>query len=73
MNTRLATVLAVILLPAASVRAGEARIFLNGLYNVSSIKYSDSRTFKEFTEQGTLDTTYEAKAAFGFKAAFSTA
>jgi hypothetical protein len=67
MNSRLATVLAVILLPAASVRAGEARIFLNGLYNVSSIKYSDSRTFTEFTEQGTLDTTYEAKAAFGFE------
>lgn len=67
MNSRVATALTVILLPAASAGAGEARIFLNGLYNVSSLKYSDSRTFTEFIEQGTLDTKYEAKAAFGFE------
>jgi hypothetical protein len=67
MSSRLATALTVLLLPAASAGAGEARIFLNGLYNVSSLKYSDSRTFTEFTEQGTLDTQYEAKSAFGFE------
>jgi hypothetical protein len=67
MNARLATALTVIVLPAASAGAGEARIFLNGLYNVSSPKYSDSRTFTEFTEQGTLDTQYTAKAGPGFE------
>lgn len=66
MNTRLATALTVILLPA-SAGAGEARIFLNGLYNTSSPKYSDSRTFTEFTEQATLDTRYDAKAGPGFE------
>lgn len=67
MSSRLAAALCIILLPAASAGAGEARIFLNGLYNVSSLEYSDSRTFTEFTEQGTLDTAYAAKAAFGFE------
>ena len=67
MSSRLATALTVILLPAASAGAGEARIFLNGLYNVSTPKYSDSRTFTEFIEQGTLDTKYEAKAGPGFE------
>ncbi len=67
MNSRLAIALTVLLLPAASAGAGEARIFLNGLYNLSSLKYSDSRTFTEFIEQGTLDTKYEAKAGPGFE------
>lgn len=67
MRSRLATALCAVLLPAASAGAGEVRVFLNGLYNVSSLKYSDSRTFTEFAEQGTLDTSYEAKSAFGFE------
>src|SRR6185295_10040944 len=67
MRSRPATALCILLLPAATAGAGEARIFLNGLYNVSSLKYSDSRTFTEFTEQATLDTEYEAKSAFGFE------
>jgi hypothetical protein len=67
MSSRLATALTLVLLPAASASAGEARLFLNGIYNVSSLKYSDSRTFTEFIEEGTLETEYEAKSAFGFE------
>ena len=67
MSSRLATALTLVLLPAASAGAGEARLFLNGIYNVSSLTYSDSRTFTEFIEEGTLETEYEAKSAFGFE------
>lgn len=68
MNSRLASAVAVLLLATASAGAGEARIFLNGLYNVSSLKYSDSLTFTEFAEQGSLDTEYKAKAGPGIEA-----
>lgn len=68
MNSRLAPALTAVLLTAASAGAGEARVFLSGLYNLSSLKYSDSRTFTEFTEPGALDTAYEAKAGPGFEA-----
>jgi hypothetical protein len=65
-----ASALAVVLITAASAGAGEVRVFLNGLYNVSPVDYSSSRTFTEFTEQGSLAVSYKAKAGPGVEGGF---
>lgn len=67
MRAKLASAAALVLISSASARAGEFRVFVNGLYNVSSVDYSSSRTFTEFTEQGSLSASYEAKAGPGFE------
>ena len=71
MNSRPAAALTFVLLIAGSAAtAGEVRIFLNGLYNLSSLKYSDSRTVTEFAETGSLDTSYEGKKGPGVEGGF---
>lgn len=70
MKARLASAVAVVLITSVPARAGEARIFVNGLYKVSSVDYSSSRTFSEFAEQGSLNTSYDAKGGPGVEGGF---
>ena len=68
MKTRLA--LAVLVLSVgsvASVGAGDrVRLVLNGAFDSGSLDYAQSRTFKEFAEDGTIDTKYSAGTGKGF-------
>ena len=54
-------------LALASPASAEARlkIIANGTFAAGSVDFEDTRTFTEFVEQGTLDTSYSADTAFG--------
>ena len=68
MKTRLT--LAVLVLSVgsvASVGAGDrVRLVLNAAFDSGSLDYAQSRTFKEFAEEGTIDTKYSAGSGKGF-------
>ena len=63
--------LAVLVLSVGSVAptlgAERARIFLNGAFDFGSIDFSQSRTFKEFAEEGKVSTEYSANTGKGFE------
>lgn len=55
---------------APATGADRARIFLNGAFDVGSVDYSQSRTFKEFAEDAKLDTQYSAGSGKGVELGF---
>ena len=70
MKTKL-TLAALLLSAAGSVApasaAERARIFLNGAFDTGSLDFAQSRTFKEFAEEGKIDTAYSAGTGIGFE------
>ncbi|HVQ29780.1 MAG TPA: outer membrane beta-barrel protein [Vicinamibacteria bacterium] len=73
MKTKLALALLILSTvgPVASVTAAEhARIFLNGAFDVGSKDFSQTRTFKEFAEDGTIESQYSVGSGVGFELGF---
>lgn len=50
---------------AGSARAGGARILLTGVYTPETVAFTESRTFVEYAEEGSLDASYTMKRGFG--------
>jgi opacity protein-like surface antigen len=45
-----------------------ARLFVNGAFGVSSLSFSEARSYTLFAEESTLNADYQAKSGFGFEA-----
>lgn len=54
--------------PAAAT--GRARIFLNGASTPGSIDFAQTRTFRQYAEDGRVDTQYSADGGLGFELGF---
>jgi len=54
--------------PAAAT--ARARIFLNGASTPGSIDFAQSRTFRQYAEDGRIDTQYSADGGLGFELGF---
>jgi hypothetical protein len=57
-RTHLAAALAVATFAAAPARAGEGRAWASGVFNVAKVEVSESRDFREFAEDGSVDVDY---------------
>lgn len=71
-KTALAALLSLAPLPLAAqgarVRETKGRLFVNGAFDVTSLDWSESRKYKEFAEESTIEAAYEASPGPGFEA-----
>lgn len=57
-RTHLGAALTVAILVAGPARAGEGRAWASGVFNTAKVEASESRDFREFAEDGSVDVDY---------------